>query len=198
MRTNTSLLNPIERVRQLEHGLGVAAGQVADLVADVGDDAVALGLDPGADRGLEIGGGGEVRALVGLQVELLPGRVADAAQVLLGGGALVLVAAGDEEDRDAELGRTLRQGQRRLDRRGGGQAVPGVVAAGAGGPAGAVEAAGRVRQEGEAVGDDVRPVRDAGLVDVEDQGELRPGAAVAARCSIRCSACWSTSASSTA
>jgi hypothetical protein len=48
-----SLLDEIKRVSQLERALGIAAVQVALLVANVGDDRVALLRDFFALRGLE-------------------------------------------------------------------------------------------------------------------------------------------------
>ena len=52
--------NPVERVRQQECPLGMAAGQVGGLIADIGDDRIALGLDRRPSRRLEVRGAGEV------------------------------------------------------------------------------------------------------------------------------------------
>src|SRR5215207_2491896 len=93
--------HPIEGVRQEEHALRMAPEQVRGLVADIGDDGEPGLLDLGPDRSLEIGRGAETGA-VRHGVKLLVPAEPSLCEVALGGGALVLWPAGDEEDGDVQ------------------------------------------------------------------------------------------------
>ena len=150
----TRLRQEVERVGQLERHLRVAAGEVRVLVADVGDDLVALLLDPRAGGALV--DDRRVRRGVRLEDQLLVAGEALAREVARGVRAGVLAPAGDQEDREAARLGVVEELLRRRD--GGADLVRGLGLRG--------------RAEREVVGVDRRVVRQQRLVDVEDDRRL--------------------------
>lgn len=150
-------LRDVERIRELERSLGVAAVQVAPLVADVGDDRPAfLGVFL-AHRGLERLGG--LRRLHRLEMDGEVIGEAVGVQVFLRAGAVGLLATGQEDDGHAARARGLVDAAHGLDDRGPRLGHPGVPMVG---------------HVAEVLGAHVRQVGERRLVDVEHEGEFLP------------------------
>src|SRR4029077_12627866 len=152
-----TLGNEIERIRQLEAAVDVAAREVALLVPDVGDDPVALLLDRRALAALE-----RDRCVgAGLEEDPLKVRVPGVGEVLHSQRLDKGRAASDREHRDSGSTRLAVQVERRRDRR-------------------LVGARGRDNQRpvriAEVVGLELGVIRKGRLVDVEHDREVRTGA----------------------
>ena len=91
----------IKRIGQEERHLRVTTGQVGWLIAGIGNDRVAVLFDPLTHRRLELRRGcltGAVR----FKVKSPIAGKAHGAKIFDGGGALPLIPAGNEENRNSQ------------------------------------------------------------------------------------------------
>ena len=145
--------------------------QVANLISDIGDDGIAFSFYLGPLSGLELLHCKQI-VPVGARSELCPPFKSHMGEVENGYVSLTFRAAGDENHRHAFGLCRLEQLARRLDCLGAAFEDPLIEAA----RALRQYVARTIRHETEIVGEQIRPVGQRGLVDIENKrGPLRLG-----------------------